>query len=58
MPTRDFKSVVSVLEKMLNFMKMTSVGTLSSNKGIKVKCLHYKKFVIFYYQIFRPPKTL
>merc|ERR1712013_908264 len=35
MPTRDFKSVVSILEKMLNFMKMTSVGTLSSNKGIK-----------------------
>ena len=36
MPTRDFKSVVSILEKMLNFMRMTSVGTLSSNKGIKV----------------------
>jgi len=35
LPTRDFKSVVSVLEKMLNFMRMTSVGTIGSNKGIK-----------------------
>ena len=36
LPTRDFKSVVEVLAKMLNFMKMTSVGTIGSNKGIKV----------------------
>lgn len=35
LPTRDFKSVVEVLAKMLNFMKMTSVGTIGSNKGIK-----------------------
>ena len=36
LPTRDFKNIVSVLEKMLNFMKMTSIGTVSSNRGIKV----------------------
>merc|ERR1711992_411018 len=35
LPTRDFKGVVAILEKMLNFMKMTSVGTIGSNKGIK-----------------------
>jgi len=35
LPTRDFKAVVSILAKMLNFMKMTSMGTLGSNKGIK-----------------------
>merc|ERR1712241_1632702 len=35
LPTRDFKGAVAILEKMLNFMKMTSVGTIGSNKGIK-----------------------
>jgi len=35
LPTRDFKNIVSVLGKMLNFMKMTSIGTISSNRGIK-----------------------
>merc|ERR1712079_840239 len=37
LPTRDFKNIVSVLGKMLNFMKMTSIGTISSNRGIKVE---------------------
>ena len=36
LPTRDFKNIVTVLGKMLNFMKMTSIGTVSSNRGIKV----------------------
>ena len=27
---------MTVLGKMLNFMKMTSIGTVSSNRGIKV----------------------
>merc|ERR1712038_1379936 len=35
LPTRDFKNIVTVLGKMLNFMKMTSIGTVSSNRGIK-----------------------
>ena len=42
LPTRDFKGVVAILEKMLNFMKMTSVGTIGSNKGIKVRHLFFK----------------
>merc|ERR1712117_794190 len=35
LPTRDFKTVVAILAKMLNFMKMTSMGTVGSNRGIK-----------------------
>ena len=34
--------MVAILEKMLNFMKMTSVGTIGSNKGIKVRHLFFK----------------
>ena len=36
LPEKDFKGVVTVLAKMLNFMKMTSMGTVGSNRGIKV----------------------
>jgi len=35
LPTRDFKEVVHVLEKLHNFMKMTSIGTVASSKGLK-----------------------
>jgi len=35
LPTRDFKEVVHVLDKLHNFMKMTSIGTVASSKGIK-----------------------
>jgi len=35
LPERDFKSVVHVLNKLHNFMKMTSIGTVASSKGIK-----------------------
>jgi len=35
LPTRDFKEVVYVLDKLHNFMKMTSIGTVASSKGIK-----------------------
>jgi len=35
LPEKDFKGVVTVLAKMLNFMKMTSMGTVGSNRGIK-----------------------
>jgi len=35
LPNRDFKEVVHVLNKLHNFMKMTSIGTVASSKGIK-----------------------
>jgi len=35
LPNRDFKGVVDVLNKLHNFMKMTSIGTVASSKGIK-----------------------
>merc|ERR1711936_582900 len=35
LPSRNFKDVVAVLAKLLNFIKMTSIGTLASSKGIK-----------------------
>merc|ERR1711970_1407026 len=35
LPNGDFKGVVEVLTKLHNFMKMTSIGTVSSSKGIK-----------------------
>merc|ERR1712218_582025 len=35
LPSRDFKAVVGVLNKMYNFMKMTALGTVSSSKGLK-----------------------
>jgi len=35
LPSRDFKGVVHVLNKLHNFMKMTSIGTVASSKGIK-----------------------
>jgi len=35
LPERDFKGVVHVLNKLHNFMKMTSIGTVASSKGIK-----------------------
>ena len=37
LPERDFKGVVHVLNKLHNFMKMTSIGTVASSKGIKVQ---------------------
>ena len=37
LPSRDFKAVVGVLNKMYNFMKMTALGTVSSSKGLKVR---------------------
>eukprot|EP00092_Neocalanus_flemingeri_P025085 GFUD01027201.1.p1 GENE.GFUD01027201.1~~GFUD01027201.1.p1 ORF type:complete len:1771 (+),score=422.39 GFUD01027201.1:149-5461(+) len=35
LPNRDFKEVVAVLHKLHNFMKMTSIGTVASSKGLK-----------------------
>merc|ERR1712183_168743 len=35
LPNRDFKGVVAILNKLHNFMKMTSIGTVASSKGLK-----------------------